>query len=394
MRLSPNLTYIPMKKTIFLLVVLILPSHAFSQIEDEIISYVDSTEVLVQRGRRMILNELSVNNYAKVKVIHAYLTDLTREEHYAAFYYLEDLYINMLAGEWPAVDTLMLNYEKLHDKDIYPDSEDLISTLYQKTSENNQQLLLSCRNSQIPDQAKEVAAIFLRFLDQGTTDEEYNKMLKAYKKSGHNSDYKSFEDGLLAGKIRKVAWNFSMGSGAVFATKDLAVNFTNGATFNTGMDLNVDRLFTSLYLQGSSLKLKEPFITYSDTDTLDFVEGEGFSYLEGGLKAGYFLIRSKSFHLAPYLSVSGSLLESNKYEYEEDDDLEWQIFNSFTYGGGLHTEILLYKIPANEYSAESPGYFSLKLEGGYNKIMKFEDSYCQGDTPYFMCALVMGFGKF
>lgn len=135
-------------------------------------------------------------------------------------------------------------------------------------------------------------------------------------------------------------------------------------------------------------------MTYSDTDTLDFVEGEKFTYFDGGLKAGYFLIRSKRFHLAPYVSVSGGFLESTKFEYEEDDDLEWEIFNSFTYGGGLHTEILLYEIPGNEYSTGSPGYFSLKLEAGYNKILKFKDTYAEGDMPYFICALVLGFGRF
>jgi hypothetical protein len=70
----------------------------------------------------------------------------------------------------------------------------------------------------------------------------------------------------------------------------------------------------------------------SDTDTLNFELNEKFSYLDAGLKGGYFIVRSNRFHLAPYASISGSHLESTKYDDPKDKDLEYEIFNSFTYG--------------------------------------------------------------
>ncbi len=97
-----------------------------------------------------------------------------------------------------------------------------------------------------------------------------------------------------------------------------------------------------------------------------------------------------------FLSISGSFLESTNYDDPDDNDLEYEIFNSFTYGIGLHTEVKVYEFDSNNmyYGGTTNGYFSIKFETGYNKILKFEDKYAVGDTPYFICALVLGFGQF
>ena len=160
------------------------------------------------------------------------------------------------------------------------------------------------------------------------------------------------------------------------------------------MDLNLGKVFTSLYMQGTSLKLKEPFTAVSATDTLVFKMNDKFSYMDVGLKGGYFIIRSDRFHLAPYVSVSGSFLESTKYDASEQDSPEYEFFNSFTYGAGIHTEFKLLEFDYPDIYGYTKGYFSIKLEAGYNKIHKFKDSYAKGDTPYIVCALVMGFGQF
>lgn len=384
------------KNLIIILIATLFPFNSFSQIGNEIVSYVDSTEILVQNGRKLILKELIDSNLIKVKEIYDYLTEETKNKHYSAFYFLEDIYINMLVGNWETVDKLMLEYEKYKNKIIYPNSQELVQKLYHMTLHNSQAILSNCVSAQINEQAKMLIAALLQYIENGSSDKEYNEKLVSYKKKFNNPKYESFEKGFMPKKIIKASWNFSFGSGMVFTTGDLSKNFSSNASFNMGMDFNIHRVFTSLYLHGTSLKLQVPFTATSNIETLDFELDEKFTYLDAGLKAGYFILRSNRLHFAPYASLSGSFLESSIYDDPEDNDLEYEIFNSFTYGVGLHTEVKVLDFESKNmyYGGTSNGYFSIKLETGYNKILKFKDTYAIGDTPYFICALVLGFGQF
>jgi hypothetical protein len=386
-----------MKKAfLILLIPILLPFSSYSQIGNEIRSYVDSTELLVQNGRRMILRELNNGNLVKTKEIYTYLSQATENELYSAFYYVEDLYINMLVADWEEVNRIMLQYDKLSGKVVYPNSQEIISKLYEMISDHREAIADHCENSQINDEAKMLISILFQYLEKGSSDLLYNEKLDAYNKKYEVQKYESFKTGFLPKKIIKTSWNYSFGSGMVFPTKDLASSFSNNATFNFGMDFNIHKVFTSFHIQGTNLKLKQAFTTYSEYDSLSFKLNEKFSYFEGGVKVGYFLIRSNRFHVTPYLSISGSTLESTKFKDPEDDDLEYVVFNSFTYGAGLHTEVKLYEYENKGmyYYGSNTGFLSLKLDAGYNKIAKFEDDYARGDTPYFICAFVIGFGKF
>jgi hypothetical protein len=386
-----------MKRNLILLSIAILFSiNSFSQIGDEIVSYVDSTEMLVHKGRKMMLNELSSNNLTRTKEIYEYLSDATMNEYHSAFYYLEDIYINMLAGDWESVEKFMLEYEKYKDKIIYPNSQVLVKKLYDMILINGQAILSDCRSSGMDEQAKMLIEVLLVYIETESWDEEYNDKLLAYKRKFNNQKYKSFENGFMPGKIMKYSWNFSFGSGMVFTTNELSSNFSNNASYNMGMDFNIHKVFTSVYIHGANLKLQEPFMVYSGIDTLKFELNENFSYLDAGLKTGYFVLRNNRFNVAPYVSISGSFLESTKYDDPEDSDLEYEIFNSFTYGAGLHTEVKVYGFESRNsyYSGYSNGYLSIKLETGYNRILKFKDTHAIGNTPYFICALVVGFGQF
>ena len=192
----------------------------------------------------------------------------------------------------------------------------------------------------------------------------------------------------------KASFAWSLGSGMVITTGKLANNYKSNASINMSMDINIEKLFTSLYLNASGLKLKEPFSVTLNSEIITFNRNESFHYLDAGLKGGYFFIRNERFHVAPYLSISGSFLESKRFD-PEDNEKEYQVFNSFTYGGGLHTEVKIKDLSyTNVYGYAQRSYISLKMEGGYNVIAKFNDNLSKGNTPYFTVAFVWGFGEF
>jgi hypothetical protein len=45
-------------------------------------------------------------------------------------------------------------------------------------------------------------------------------------------------------------------------------------------------------------------------------------------------------------------------------------------------------------SRPAQGWFSSRMDAGYNKILEEKDTNVIGDTPYITCALVLGFGTF
>ncbi|HLN53668.1 MAG TPA: hypothetical protein VK212_08160 [Lentimicrobium sp.] len=381
-------------KILTILLIALLPFQLYSQIEDEIRAYVDTSESMVQQGRLLMLKELNQNNLGKTREIYDYLTALTKDGPYAAFYYNEELYINMLTNDWETVDKLMMDYDYRNDL-VYQSSRDLAVKTQAMVSINSQSLTESCEKSSIDEQPKMLIRALLTYLDSDEHDDKYNALISAYKKKYQNQKYESFEKKFMPVKNIIAAWSFSLGSGMVFPTGDLGLDFPENVAINFGMDVNVNKVYASLYIQGSSLKLQRPFYVYSGSDTMKFAFDEKFAYFEGGLKGGYFLIRNNTFQLAPYVSILGSSLKSTKYSDPEDDDLEYEIFNSFAYGAGLHSEIKLYEFKKKIPSYGNPDtYLSFKLDAGYNKIAKFKDKTSIGDIPYFMAALVFGLGKF
>ena len=62
-----------------ILIAIMFPLSIFSQISNEIATYVDSTELLVHNGRKMILKELADNNLVKTKEIYDFLTEKTKK---------------------------------------------------------------------------------------------------------------------------------------------------------------------------------------------------------------------------------------------------------------------------------------------------------------------------
>jgi len=310
--------------------------------------------------------------------------------------YIEDFYINMLSDDWEKIDQLMIDFENQSQKIVYTNTQQLFYKLNDVVLKDTDKILFNCQESQINDDAKKIIEFILYYIREGKLIKDYNAKLNSIKKEFKGSEYDSFIKDFLPKKKIKAAWSFAFGSGMIFTTDDLSIFFSNSVSYNMGMDININKLFTSLYLNGSGLKLQIPFSAVSYFDTLNFEKNESFNYLDAGLKTGYFLIRNNSFHVAPYVSISGSFLMSNRYCNSEDSDLEYEVFNSFTYGAGLHTEvkILDFKYPNAYDVGPSAGYFSIKFEGGYSEIVKFKDTYAKGNTLYFICALVLGYGQF
>jgi len=367
---------------------------ATAQIDQEIRLFVDSTELIVNNGRKLLIKKIEENDNLKAKEIFDYLNDITSKKSYSAFNYTEEIYINLLICDWFKLSQLMSEFGNEFNKTPLPNVSPISKNLYDLIVKKSDSLMVDNQNNVVDSENRKINEILIHLLKTGQTDEQYNQMLKDFNNEFKPSKYSYFVKQYLPPVRIKLAYAWSIGSGMVLTTGKLADNFRPNASVNISMDINVGNVFSSLYLNASGLKLKVPFSATSGSETLNFEKNETFHYLNAGLKGGYFFVRDDRFHLAPYLSISGSFLESKRYE-PEDDEKEFQIFNSFTYGFGLNAEIKIKDFTRpNFYTYYGKYYISVKLDGGYNFIAKSKHPEFKGDTPFFSVAFVMGFGEF
>lgn len=378
---------------LFLVPVLSFTMRSEAQIVDEIRSYIDTTEILVNNGRKLLIKRIEEKDYMKALEIYQYLTRITMDKNYSAFTYMEDLYINLLIGDWNNASIYMLDYRNKSTKMINPSSYQIYNLLYQKVSESADSLNRQAETVLKDDESEQVYGLLFYILKNKSVDSKYNEMYRKFRKEYRLSKYEDFVTHLLPGKYVKASLSFALGSGTIIPAGGIADHFSSNASFGMSMDVDINRLYTSLYVIGSNFKLKDPFSVIHDSEQMSFEMNEKFHYITGGLKTGYFIVRDKRIHLAPYISVSGSTLESTRFETEKDGK-EYRIFNSFTYGTGIDAEIKLFNSTTmSYYGYPSDYYISLKLGGGFDFLVKTKDPY-KGHLTYLNAGLCFAIGEF
>ncbi len=383
------------KITSFLVLLLIIPA-VYAQIGNEIKAYIDSTEIIVNNGRKMLEAKIIENDYQKAREIYKYLTDLTSGKNYSAFSYTENLFLNIILNDWEKLTEFMFFYPDKKDTRVYQNAYNIGVSLMKKLQELDNFLFQECNNSDLDEESKRVSTILLHAILKGSDNSEYNEMLNNFRRDYRETRYEVFiKDFLPAGKI-KASWSASLGSGGVFATGSLKENFFSSMSAYMGMDLKIKNIYSSFFLKAAWPALKEPFTVITPTDIFDFRVDEKFSYLDVGARAGYIVARSERFHLAPFISASGCTLKSNRFDNTYDEKREYKIFNAFSLNVGLHTEIKIatFKPRYQNIYGANLSYTSFKIEGGYNYLTKFSDNSFKGNIIWLTAALVLGFGDF
>lgn len=372
-----------------------------AQIENEIKSFVDSTELFFNNGRKLLLQQVQQNDYVKVYDVYFALTKKAESFNCTPFYFDEELYIACLTNNWVLFIDKTVNY-KLNSKIIcYDKLQPIENILYGKTQKNAPEILAAIDNTTLTNEEKDIIGLFLILVQKGSKDELYIEKLKHFNSTYKNTKFADFLKLYMPAVPVKGSFAYSFGVTGLRPTAKIGANFDANVMFSMSMDINVNKVFTSLYMNGGSLKINSTYSAQSGNQMYTFINGDSFSYFDGGLMAGYFIVRNNYFHVAPYFTIGGSSLESNLFKSTDEGD-EISIFDSFIYGPGLHTELKLIEFTQNSYySYYYPNnayyykmYFSIKLDAGYNIINNHADSFSSGNLLYTRLTLVMGFGSF
>lgn len=384
-----------MKQVIFFTTLLFLFTtlRANGQIENEIRTYIDSTELIVSNGRKMLEARLTDGDIRKAGEIYRYLTEVTKDKNMAAFNYTEEIYLNIILCDWKRLLEVLGDYENLRGRRVYSDSREILYILHDKIKADMDSLTSCYRNYGLADEDTELLDIIFYLIAEGSENKGYNTLLESFRKSYPLSRYNLLLKEYLPGKYLKAGMGFSIGTGMVYTTGNLYDSFNPAISGNMSCDFNIGRAYISLYFQAAGMKLKEPFSVTDGYTILDFGLDEKFSYIDGGLKLGYFMIRGSGIQVAPYLTIGGSTLESRRYD-SYDDSREFKVFNSFIFGPGLHTEVKITDFRYPAYYGFDRAYFSIRLQGGYNIVTTIRDDNFRGNVPYFAFAAVFGLGNF
>lgn len=395
-----------MKKAIFLsiLVIVLITLSAKAQIiEGKLSSNVDSTQILVLKGRKMIIDQLNEKEYSTIREISHYLEDKTLDKENTPFDYTEYLYLNLLLEDWDALTDYMRDYMESEHIVPYLVNDQLKPLLIDRVVTLSDTLLIKSQNADMDEDSKSVINLFIHLIKNDTPDPKYYSLLNAHNKKFNNSVYKDFITSYLPAPQVKQAYSFSIGSGMVFPLGKLAESFSQRASFYASMDINYKSFFGAFYAQAAGLKLEVPFTLTIEDEETDYLKGDIFNYQDFGVKGGYFLVRSNRFHLGPYATLDCILLKTTDYDFwerlsqkvEDDENWEYKIINSFCFGGGMHTELKIYESHRkNKRPGFTDRYISVKADAGYNYITDHDIQLFKGNTWYYTIALVFGEGIF
>lgn len=373
--------------TVICLYFIFAPHYIHAQIENEIKSYVDSTEFMINNGKKMLVQQITEKDFAKTKEVYDYLNILTSSISYTAFDYSEEILVNLLMGDWTKLSFILKNYTNLVSTKIYPGTNDIYTSLFYQVKSMSDSISAECINAELDNETKDLIQLILHLYKKEDTDSKYYSLLEKYNKNYKFGQYKDFIRNYLPKGNMHSFIDFTVGTGMIMTTGKLAESFNPNISFNTSMDLIYKRLYTSVYMNVTGLKLQESFVNESDIETLYFDKGESFLYFDGGIKAGILIANKNYLRIAPYCSFSGSHLESNLYDSESDFN-EFEVFNSFAYGVGITTEFL-----SKNFSVSHPGqYLGMKIDAAYNVMGNIEDTYFTGNLPYINIGIVYGFG--
>jgi hypothetical protein len=378
-------------------------AKAQTDIENEIKSFVDSAELLINNGRRMILQHVQEKDFEKVAEIHGFLNRRTLARDCAAFTYRENLYIAGLTGNWHEFLAIAEHFSEIQGKSLcypsygYYSDYTFFNTLRVEFEKNAPQLFEEALSANLTPEDEELLELYFHVLEN-KVDEAYGKKLKSFKKKYPQSKYDDFVNGLLPRGFFVGGISLGMGATRIFPTGNLSSHFAPATVFNFAFDIYFDRFFVGLQLDIGKLRLKVPLPSQTTGYDHDFQVNDRLSYMHGGLLGGYTVIRNYRLQLSPFINFGGTSLESNFYKDEAKKHMEFYIFDETWFvGAGLRADINLFDFETNS------GFFTisptthrihLRLDAGYNIPIKYEYTPARGNVSYVKMSLIWQSGFF
>jgi len=319
-----------------------------------------------------------------------------------SFNYKEQLLLNIAFNDVAATLKLIENYSDENIYLCYRNMEPIEDAIYAEFRKNKPILENLTDFEKLETEDIEILKILFHIFENGSKNDIYDRLIHDFKKTYPQSKYSNFVKKYLPAPTFKASVSYSLGPKFDVLTGSYGNYFHNPANISFGMDFCISKVYISIYIEGSDMKLIKPItLTQTNGDTYNFINGDIFTRMDIGLKTGYYVVRNKNLHIAPYVTLlAGSFLNSNLYSEYDEDNYEYDFYDSFTPSIGVHFEYKLGDIQLKTYNPyfnqfdELKSYWSLKFDIGYTTIPKFNNSHAKGNLIYASLGLAFGLGSF
>ena len=368
-------------------------------IEQEITSFVDTTEILVNNGRRMLLHYVQANNFERVAEISQFLTERTYTYNCAAFTINEELHIAALTNNWVEFFTIAQTLVERRNINLCaPIHDQLLTTTLQSTVESRiPQLLANAQAANLTFEEEQLLQLYFHLYEFGV-DEAYRQKLRAFRRQHPQSRFDGFVRHYLPDAPARMAMGFNMGVVRVSPTGGLSHYFSPATGFNFGVDFVFDRFVIGIQGDIAGMRLNAPLLGSATGYRYDIFAGSRLLYENIGLALGYTVLRNNRLEITPFMSIGATGIFTNIYgNPDRNRNREFAVTNSFTFGPGVRTELQLARFmwtdPFMPWRGQMPSSINLRLEVGYNMPTRFNYSPAQGNIFYARAGLVWWMGN-
>ena len=363
------------------------------QLEQEIISFVDDTEILINNGRRMMLQYVQVQNFERIAEIHYFLNERTSMYNCTPFIFQEELDIALLTNNWSLFLTKAANFADAGGVSLCPPVQDwlLFRALRTEIENNVAQLVENIMVADLTLEEKQLLKLYLHLAEHGN-DEAYRQILRGFRRQHPESEHSDFVRTFLPrGQIRG-GMGLNLGASQPFLTSGLSDYFSPTTAFNISLDFSFNRILLGFQADAGSVRLNRPLLSSETGYEYDFQEGDRLLFENYMFPIGYTLIRNNRFEITPYVGLGGTVLRSNTTGIGRDR--QFDVVNSFTVSPGLRAEFWLRRFLWTDQIGDSLAHgLSLRFDVGYSMPVRFNYTPARGNVFYARAGIVWWLGS-
>lgn len=348
------------------------------------ISSQNTKSVLIEKGRRLLLDKFIEGDYKAVDELEKGLNKKFHNEDYLVFYPVEEWlikywtkdYKNLIHTAW-AIDSINASIRQT----ILPERDDLFMKLREKSYLKKSMLIDSINNSTLADNNKEFLKLFLLSLIKSKetndiTQDSINLKADKYLEKYPYDEMNAFIRKYIRYKLVASKWSYGIeffGGSGIF-TKNLRSNFKNSITLGVDFDIGYKNFILFLRDNLGFCKTRKDIMF----NNIKWDKGSSAEMILPEASVGYIVEENRYIRLAPFAGIIGSgISPSSKSQELQDKNIP---FASYSFGLNMDIKLGRSRIPIVSRGLEH-SYWFVRLR--YTYIM----TEFSPNSPYYNSAI-------
>ena len=361
-----------------------------AQIEKEIKSYKDSTVVLTNKAKSLMLKYAAEERPEKVAEIYGYINERVTDRKTNLYTYSSELYVLLLSRQWELWIEHARKCRQRFGDDLYPGIKDFTEQYFYELQNQVPQIRQELNASALPEIDRAMLKIFLELIEAGGVNKEYETALKKFRRNYPRTKYDDFIDRYLPVVNIDFMIASEFGPQVLLPTGELGNTFDWNVGFYFGGTFQIEKVYLNVSVGFGSLGLNYPVDAQLDADEVTFEKDEDFYFYDYSIEAGYTVYEKNSMRFTPYFSFGDAELDSPDFNYEGDDTFI-DVFSSRSYGPGLRFSLTLTEFNYRTFYGHSlPAQLDLFAKGGYRFMSGIDDELFSGGMAYLSVGIAFG----